>query len=225
MWRDVWKTAFSVGLACFVLAGLSGCGGDKKEGEAARNASDQKQQRADTETTSVAASKPTIETSPADPKSDLPPQNAPPDVVCQTFLALLQSNKRMAAENLLTRTALAVTGRADLQLEPLGSHLAKYELAEPLYATNKLELAQVACKVIDVIDGERTESELTWLVRRQNEGWRISGIMLQLEADKPQDLLSFENYNDVLKIKSSLVGDDSGGERQASAADETSSTK
>ncbi len=215
-----WKIDFSVALACVFAVLAVGCGG-----EAEKDTSDDKKQArlAKTETTSVTPSSPTIETSPAKRKSDLPPRDAAPDVVCRAFLDLLRSDKRLAAENLLTRSALAVTGRADLRLEPLGSDAAKYELGQPQYATNKQVLAQVVCKITDEIDGEKFESDLTWMVRKQNEGWRISGIMIQLEADQPQDLLSFENYDDVLKIKSSLS--DEPVEYQAALPSENSSRK
>ena len=159
-------------------------------------------------TRTVTASKPTIEQSPAEPKSDIPDQEAEPHVVCQAFLDLLKNDNRVAAENLLTRTALAVIGRADLQLEPLGTPKAKYKLGSPMYATNKQKLAQVSFTISDFVDGESVKSDFTWMLRRQKEGWRISGIILATEPGEPQDLLSFENYDDVLQIKSSLNGAD-----------------
>ena len=169
--------------------------------------------------TSVTASKPTIEVSPAQPKSVLPSKDAAPNSVCETFLNLLKNGNRVAAENLLTRTALAVTSRAKLELEPIGSASAKYELGEPMYATNKQKLAHVECRVKDRVDGENIDSELVWMLRRQKEGWRISGILIQLEADKPKDLLSFENISDVVKIKNSLGSENTPETRQARVDD------
>ncbi len=169
------------------------------------------------EATSVTASNQNTESSPAVADTKLPPADAAPNEVCRRFLELLQSGNRLSAENLLTRTALTITGRAELKLEPLGGPTATYELAEPMYATNKEELAQVDCKIVDSIDGEPSEWSLTWIVRKRSEGWRISGMMFQFETGVPPDLLSFENYDDVLKIKNSIGVDNVSVERQAEA--------
>lgn len=154
--------------------------------------------------TSVTPTSPVLETSPADVSTKLPPADASPSVVCEKFLDLLRSGNRLTAENLLTRSALAVTSRADLSIEPIGGPAAKYSFGEPAYATNKQKLAQVKCTITDEIDGEAYETNLTWLARKQKEGWRISGMIVQFEEGGPADLLSFESYGDVLKIKSSL---------------------
>ena len=225
MWHKKFNFAFSVAFVFLLMPGFYGCNSETPDEPAASSLNELQPAQKETEETTSVSAKPTIESSPAAPKSVLPPKDADPEIVCKAFLALLQKGNRVAAENLLTRSALAVTGRADLQLEPIGTESATYELGAPLYATNKQKLAQVACKIVDVVDGEKSESELTWLVRKQKEGWRISGILLQMEANQPQDLLSFENYNDVLKIKSSLVGDDSGGQRQAAAPNDFPTTK
>jgi hypothetical protein len=168
--------------------------------------------------TSVAPSNLITESSPAVSDSKLPSAEASPTVVCQRFLELLQTGNRLSAENLLTRTALTVTGRAELKLEPLGGPTAKYQLSEPLYATNKEELAQVECKILENIDGENSESAITWIVRKRSEGWRISGMMVQIDDRLPPDLLSFENYEDVMKIKGAVAGDENPAERQADAS-------
>jgi len=103
-----------------------------------------------TETTSVAVEKLTNLTSPAEATKKVDADSTPGEV-CQTFMKLLQSGARIAAENLLTRTALTVTTRAGLQLEPMGGPTSVFNVNEILYATNKKKLAQVECSIVDKV--------------------------------------------------------------------------
>lgn len=199
-----------------IFISIAGCGSQEK-GLAGKENPASKTAKGGLEATSVTPSNQNTESSPAVAASKLPPADALPNEVCRRFLELLQAGNRLSAENLLTRSALTVTGRAELKLEPLGGPTAKYELAEPMYATNKEELAQVDCKIVESIDGKDAESSLTWIVRKRNEGWRISGMMVQFDDGLPPDLLSFESYEDVLKIKSTIGGEVDSLERQADA--------
>ena len=203
-----------------IAVSLVGCGsGDTGIDLAGKEIPASKSANGELEATSVTASNQNTESSPAEADSKLLPANASPVEVCQRFLELLQAGNRLSAENLLTRSALAVTGRAELKLEPLGGPTAKYNLAEPLYATNKQKLAQVACTVVESENGETFKTSLTWIVRKRNEGWRISGMMIQLEEGLPPDFLSFENYDDVLKIKGSIDSQEVSTTRQAEASE------
>lgn len=152
-------------------------------------------------TTSVAAEKLTNLTSPAPASKKRTVTDSTPKEVCQTFMDMLQSGDRIAAENLLTRTALSVTTRAGLQLEPMGGPTSVFRVNDVFYATTKKKLAQVECSIVDKVDGEEYEMKMAWLVRKHSNGWRISGVMLELEPGKAKDLLSFENVQDVTRIK------------------------
>ena len=44
--------------------------------------------------------------------------------------------------------------------------------------------------------------EVTWQLHKHGNGWRISGVMLELEDGKTKDLLSLENKYDVAKLQS-----------------------
>jgi len=133
--------------------------------------------------------------------------DATPQDVCQNFMNYLRDGKRIDAENLLTRTALTVTTKAGLQLEPMGGPTANYNVNDVRFATTKAKLAQVECSIVETIDGETYEMEVTWLARKQSNGWRISGVMLELQEGSVKDLLSFENMQDVTKIKN-IAGSD-----------------
>jgi hypothetical protein len=178
-------------------------------------------------TTSVTPDKTEVATSPAAAANELPPTDADPAEICQRFMDLLKSGNRIAAENLLTRAALTTTSKAGLQLEPMGGPTATYEVKATRFATIENKLAQVDCEIVELVDGNEVRSQLTWLVRKQKMGWRVAGLLLSIEPDVPKDLLSFENIQDVEKIKNlaarEVLGDPE--TRQAAAPNDASKLK
>jgi hypothetical protein len=132
------------------------------------------------------------------------PVDLTPDEVCRRFLKCLQSAERTAAEQLLTKKALLNMKRADLNLESPGGRTAEFTVESPRYATNKQELATVDCIVLDVVDEKSVQSRLAWMLRHEPAGWRISGMILDMEDGKSLDLLSFENLDDIQRIKATL---------------------
>jgi hypothetical protein len=96
---------------------------------------------------------------------------------------------------------LQVTSKAGLVLEPLGGSQSRYEVFEPRYATIKNEVAYVDSQITDVEDGVETSFMVSWVVKKQNNGWRISGLLMELDEGRPMKLVSFENLQDVEDIK------------------------
>jgi hypothetical protein len=124
-----------------------------------------------------------------------------PRAVCQRFLESLQSGNRIAAENLLTRKALQVTGKAGLVLEPLSGPNSQFDVREPQYATIKNEVAYVDCEITDLDEKSDSTFTVSWIVKKQNDHWRIAGLLMALEEGTPNKMFSFENPNDVEEIK------------------------
>jgi hypothetical protein len=124
-----------------------------------------------------------------------------PEAVCKKFLESLQSGNRIAAENLLTRTALQVTAKAGLVLEPLGGVDSRFEFLQPRFATIKNEIAYVDCVITEVEEGIENSFTVSWVVKKQNNAWKISGLLMELDEDRPMKLVSFENIHDVEDIK------------------------
>ena len=168
-----------------------------------------------TATTSVAASAINTEVSPANIATKATTEEVfdqSPEQLCRRFMELLQKDESIKAEALMTRMSQMNTTKEELELKSIGGPSAKFTIGQVSYATLKKELAQVDCKIVDTSSDDPFEMEMTWLVKRQNKSWRISGVMLQLEENSRLDLLSFENLNDVRRIKSingeQLIADD-----------------
>lgn len=213
------KTISSCILAFTVLCfTVTGCNNKVAENKPTTSKSDDEQPSVSTETHSVAVSPAVDVESPAADSSQLPPAEASPKEVCERFMNNLQNGNRIGAENLLTKAALTITSREGLVLEPMGGPNSTYVFGDVRYATNEQKLAQIDCSVVDNTNGEEYKLDMTWLAKKQKLGWRISGVMLQLEPGEIKDYLSFENLSDVQKMKSLASGDvteDESADRQA----------
>ncbi len=201
------RACFPITILSCALLFFTGCGKEKPEVKPDADAS-AAQNSTMNATTSVVAAKSTDSKSPAAAGNQLPGPNSTPEEVCERFMKLLQSGNRIGAENLFTKTALTVTGQAGLKLEPMGGPTSTYRIGEARYATTRRKLAQVDCFITDKDEnGKIEEMEVTWQLHRLNEGFRISGVMLQLGEGDTKDLLSLENTFDVSKLQS-LAGAD-----------------
>ena len=193
---------------CSLLTTLAVCSGCRNEAtELAVTPSEdlQNSPAENTVATSVTASPINTEVSPANISRSKTPEVAfdqSPERLCQRFMELLQANESIKAETLMTRMSQMNTTKEELELKAIGGTSAKFTIGQVSYATQKKELAQVECKVVDTVSDDPFEMEMTWLVRRQSKSWRIAGVMLQLDENAKPDLLSFENLQDVRRIKS-----------------------
>ncbi len=178
----------------------------------------------ESETTTVAVTSGVVAESPATTVK-LPPQETAPETICQLFVRYLSVGNRSMAEQMLTPAALATTSRAQLQLEPVGGPMAKYEMQPPRFATNKKKLCQIDCCIKDEVDDHAIETQITWICRQQKEGWRIAGMMVEVAPEQPKDYLSFENVEDVTRIKNSLIDSTAGEMRNAAKGDDTTRIK
>lgn len=203
MWQNLKHPACFIAFSVFAISLVTATGCNQKTDDQPSN--DDASASSDpisTTTNSVAVAKTTNLASPATSPSELPSPDSDPAQVCERFLKLLQSGNRIGAENLLTRTALTATTAAGLKLEPMGGPTSTYRIGDVRYATNQQKLAHVDTYVVDQIEGEAIEMEVTWQLHKHGHGWRISGVMLEIEGGSTKDLLSLENKHDVAKLQS-----------------------
>jgi len=155
---------------------------------------------------------------PVELSADLEPQE-----VCAKFLELLTNGDISDAERLLSKRSASVTRQARLTLSAPASASSHIRFDTPQYANSKRQLAMVLCHIGIGETGSAVaaeeDAELSWMLRKEPEGWRITGLVL-LEEGLPSDLLSFENPSDVEKIRD-LLGSDQ-PVRQATAPGDVS---
>lgn len=128
-------------------------------------------------------------------------ESLPGEVVAE-FLSLLQQNQALAAKRLLTDVAQVETSRAQLELEAPGDIDSRVSVSETRYATSQREIAEVDT-VFSSVDSSMPVARLSWMLRKQRNGWKIYGMIVFDEDDK-LDLLSFENPVDLARIVDSV---------------------
>ncbi len=139
---------------------------------------------------------------PVDSKDFTNPQN-----VVRDYLELLRRDQRAEAEKHLSQVAKINFLQSGLSMQSPGSADAEYQFALPRYATNQQRIAMIECQVNEKIDGKLETSTISWILRRDETIWRITGMVIDVDESGNPRLLSFENRDDVEFIKSHVFGE------------------
>lgn len=129
---------------------------------------------------------------PAVAKSD-----GPEGAVAQFLEAVKTGNDAVAAK-MLTKVARQKTTEMQLVVAPPGSATASYQVGEVEFIGN--EGAHVASTWTDIAeDGKPHTDPIVWILRRDPEGWRISGMGTRIFEDQGPLLLNFEDPEDMIR--------------------------
>jgi hypothetical protein len=186
------KSTIWTSIAAFSLADIVGCGGsgDTPAGDSDSSSS---------QTPNTPGATPGASNGP--PKvAKIPPLDAGPEVVVTTFLDSLRGGDDATAEALLTQRARIETEKANLKVEPPGTPMARYQVGAVQYVTENRDGAHVASVWEDTYaDGSIEQYNVTWVLRRQEDGWRIVGLATQPQPDALEIFLNFENPQDMMQ--------------------------
>ena len=171
-------------LGACLLSGFPGCG--KSGGQS------------DADTTTVASDTDGA-TSESKASADSPADREAAAQVVRDFLQAIKSGDETVSNNLLTPLARQKTAELDMAVAPMGSESASFEVGEvELPAEGEGELAHVASAWTDIDDdGREHTDEILWVLRREDEGWRIGGMATKVFEDQPPLLLDFEDPVDM----------------------------
>ncbi len=120
----------------------------------------------------------------------LEPTASPPEVV-QLFLESLRQGDNKRAVKLLTDMARYATAKENLAVQHPGSPTARYQVGQAEYVSGAQERAHVPSTWAEG-DGSQPY-DITWILNRQREGWRIKGMITPLSEQQPQVFLDFED--------------------------------
>jgi ketosteroid isomerase-like protein len=176
-------------LGVALLFGMAaGCGssGDSPRGESAANEDDGASQ-AEAKTAKKARKK----------RSDVPA----PERVVNDFLQAIREGDETKANDLLTPLAREKTAEAKMAVAPTGTETAQFEVGEVEFPKEgNGAIAHVLARWTDVgDDGQPHTDDILWVLRREDEGWRIGGMATKVFDDEPPLLLDFEDPADMLR--------------------------
>jgi hypothetical protein len=86
----------------------------------------------------------------------------------------------------------------NIQVAPRGSDTAKFEVGKAKYLDP--DGARVPCKWTDIDkEGNSRTDEITWMLRKEPEGWRVAGMAAVIFEGEDPLLLDFENPKETLQ--------------------------
>jgi hypothetical protein len=181
---------------------LPGCGGSQP------SASQQGQGDAGTQ---VASGQVTTDTTVA---SDSQTASAPPADIVASFYNALREGNNTAIAGLLTDKAREETAKSGLEIQSQASAALEYSIGETDFVTDQLDGAHVMSLWSEPgPDGLLLSTQVVWVLRKQPDGWKISGMATPVEEGQLPLLFNFECPEDMMQKKSYVES------RMASSAD------
>jgi hypothetical protein len=143
--------------------------------------------------------------------------DSPPETICRIFIDYLRLGENSKAEKLMTQEAISQTRKLELDLAAPAGPDANYAVGHAEFATNQQRIAFVPVVVTEGGDSSDMQS-FSMMLKFGDFGWKIAGIYLGAHSET-QDLLSFENPQDVQRIKSMLESESHQEQAMASEKD------
>ena len=122
-----------------------------------------------------------------------------PEASIKTFLEAVRLGDAETASSMLTSKAYSEMQNAEMHVLPPGSPHAQYQINnvsfEPQHGG-----AFVDCQWSDIADdgsNERRSYDITWILRQENNAWKVAGMSTALFPNQPPLVLNFEDPADM----------------------------
>jgi hypothetical protein len=120
-----------------------------------------------------------------------------PDGAVIEFLNAVRTGDEATAGALLTDKARTAMEAANMYVQPPGSPNANFAIGQ-VQMKPEHGGAHVGSTWTDVTpQGETKSYEITWILRQENNGWRVAGMATQLVEDMERLVLNFEDPADM----------------------------
>lgn len=167
-------------------------------------------------------------------QSELQKVTGDPVSAVKVFLEAVRTGDDERVVALFSEEARKQAGQLNRQFAPVGSDTARYEVFEDVQYLAP-DGARVRTHWTDLDSrGQPRTDEITWMLRKEANGWRVAGMATVIFEGEPPLLLDFENMQETLrkvemlseeierrqeaaqKVAAKQDGEDAGGENQAS---------
>ena len=120
-----------------------------------------------------------------------------PAEAVQSFLEAVRLGNDDVAGLMLTKLAQQKTAEMEMVVAPPGSDTATFTLGKvEMIGTDG---AQVDSEWTDLDqEGNKRTDYITWILRQENEQWRIAGMATKIFQDQDPVVLNFENPQEML---------------------------
>ncbi len=125
-----------------------------------------------------------------------------PSAVVAQFYEALRTGNDAAIASLLTDKAREETSKSGLGIQSQASHSLAYEIGETDYVSDQMDGAHVRTMWREPSpQGQMTSTEVIWVLRKQTNGWKISGMATPVVEGELPLLFNFEEPEDMLQKK------------------------
>jgi hypothetical protein len=136
----------------------------------------------------------------------IPSDLEPPAAACFEFLEAVRAGNDEKASQMLSTTAREKASALNRSVTPPASDTARFSVGKVKYINE--DGAQVESTWIDTDDdGQPRSDAAVWVLRREQQGWRVVGVAATIFPGEPPLVLNFEDPDDMLK-KQQLVRDE-----------------
>lgn len=125
-------------------------------------------------------------------------EKASPQLIVKNFLSALQLGNESEVSNLLSTKAKQETEKHELVVRSPGSPKATFEVGG-------VEMVSGGAYVTSLwkepgADGLTHQFDIIWILRLQDDGWRIAGMATRVTANEAPTYLNFEEPAEMIRI-------------------------
>jgi hypothetical protein len=121
-----------------------------------------------------------------------------PEAACREFLEAVRTGDDEKAAQMLSAVAREKAAALGRGVTPSASDTARFALGKVKYVGE--DGAQVESTWTDVDnDGQAHSDNAVWVLRREQQGWRVVGVAAIIFQGEPPLVLNFENPDEMLK--------------------------
>jgi hypothetical protein len=122
----------------------------------------------------------------------------PPAAACFEFLEAVRTGNDEKASQMLSTVAREKAASLNRSVTPPASDTAKFTLGKVKYINE--DGAQVESNWTDADDdGQQRSDTAVWVLRREQQGWRVVGVAAEIFPNEPPLILNFEDPDDMIK--------------------------
>ncbi len=132
-------------------------------------------------------------------------QKETPDKAVIQFLQAAKAGDQHRLATLMTEKAREVTEKHNVNFELETYRDASFDVGEYEYLTPDKDSAHVACKWTDRdAEGEAFTHDVIWVLRKEDEGWRVAGMITRPFPDEQPVAFDYEDFRALMEAKTSV---------------------
>ena len=143
---------------------------------------------------------------------------SPTDIVSQFLDEVRRGGDDSRANDLLTMQAQQELARIGQSIQPIGSPAARFDVtrAESVPGEENSALVHSVWSEPNQ-DGTTNQFQVVWAVQKESQGWRISGLAMEIDPNQAPMIIDFENSEMMANLLAPSQPASSSQESQAAA--------